>query len=105
MANATAPVQRLWRAIGERDWDAVNATVSDDCIFLDVPLGPTLAARGPDDTVKRLRGGLENPDLAGWANRDGMTLTNGVDVVYEHVVGQRRDREQPDRVGPQGRRR
>ena len=86
MTDATEPVIDLWRALATRDWDAVKAVVSDDCIFLDVPLGPTLAARGPDDIVKRLKGGLENEDLADWANRDVLLLTNGTDIMYEHLV-------------------
>ena len=61
----------LWRALAERDWDAVKTVVSDDCIFLD---------------VKRLKGGLENENLADWANHDVRLLTNGVDVMYEHLV-------------------
>jgi hypothetical protein len=28
------------------NWEAVKAVVSDDCIFMDMPLGPTIAARG-----------------------------------------------------------
>lgn len=86
MTNELEPVLELWRAIGTRDWAAVKAVVSDDCIFMDMPLGPTLAARGPDNVVKRLRSGLENEDLAGWANQDVLMLTNGVDVMYEHLV-------------------
>ena len=86
MSNASEPVLRLWRSLATRDWDAVRSLVSDDCIFFDVPLGPTLAARGPDDIVKRLKGGLENENLADWANHDVLVLDNGVDVMYEHVV-------------------
>jgi limonene-1,2-epoxide hydrolase len=86
MTNASEPVLHLWRAIGERDWEAVKNVVSDDCIFLDVPFGPTLAARGPDNIVDRLKGGLENKDLANWTNQDLLLLTNGVDVMYEHQV-------------------
>ena len=51
-----------------------------------MPLGPTLAARGPDDIVKRLKGGLENENLAKWADQGVLLLTNGVDVMYEHLV-------------------
>ena len=86
MTNAAEPVLHRWRALATRDWEAVKSVVTDDCIFLDVPLGPTLAARGPDDIVKRLKGGLENENLADWANRDVLLLTNGVDVMYEHLV-------------------
>ena len=86
MTNAAEPVLHLWRALATRDWEAVKTVVSDDCIFLDVPFGPTLAARGPDDIVKRLKSGLENENLANWANHDVLVLTNGVDVMYEHRV-------------------
>jgi ketosteroid isomerase-like protein len=86
MTDATEPVRQLWRSIGNRDWAAVKAVVSDDCIFLDVPFGPTLAARGPENIVRRLKGGLENEHLADWANQDRLMLTNGIDVMYEHVV-------------------
>ena len=39
MMNAAEPVLHLWRALAKRDWDAIKTVVSDDCIFLDVPLG------------------------------------------------------------------
>jgi limonene-1,2-epoxide hydrolase len=86
MTNASDPVLHLWRALAKRDWEALKTVVSDDCIFLDMPLGPTVAARGPDDIVKRLKSGLENENLANWANHDVLVLTNGVDVMYEHLV-------------------
>jgi len=86
MTDAAESVRQLWRSIGNRDWAAVKAVVSDDCIFLDVPFGPTLAARGPENIVRRLKGGLENEHLADWANQERLMLTNGVDVMYEHVV-------------------
>lgn len=72
----------LWRALSARDWDAVKAFLSDDCIYVDMPVGPTLAARGPDDIVKRLKVGLE--PLAGYENHDGVLISNGPDVMYEH---------------------
>jgi ketosteroid isomerase-like protein len=86
MTDAREPVLHLWRALAKRDWAALRSVVSDDCIFLDMPFGPTLAARGPDDIVKRLKSGLENENLANWANHDVLLLTNGVDVMYEHLV-------------------
>ena len=85
MSNATEPVLNLWRALAKRDWEAVIAVVSDDCIFVDMSLGPTVAARGPDNIVKRLKVGLENENLANYANHDALVLTNGVDVRYEHL--------------------
>ena len=76
------PVLGLWRALSRRDWDAVKMFLSADCIYVDMPVGPTLAARGPDDIVKRLKVGLE--PLAGYENHDGVLVSNGADVMYEH---------------------
>jgi hypothetical protein len=49
----------LWRVLTKRDWDSVKTFLSDHCLYTDMPVGPTLAARGPDDIVKRLKVGLE----------------------------------------------
>jgi limonene-1,2-epoxide hydrolase len=72
----------LWQALSRRDWDAVKTFVSDDCIYLDVPLGPTLAARGPDDIVKRLKVAIE--PLAQYVNHDGLLVSDGERLMYEH---------------------
>jgi limonene-1,2-epoxide hydrolase len=72
----------LWQALSRRDLDAVKTFLSADCIYVDMPVGPTLAARGPDDIVKRLKVGLEL--LAGYQNHDGVLVSNGSDVMYEH---------------------
>lgn len=78
----TDTVLGLWRALSERDWSAVATYLSPDCIYLDVPTGPTLAARGPVDIVKRLKIGIA--PLAAYENHQGLLLTNGRDVTYEH---------------------
>lgn len=72
----------LWKALSDRDWDAVTTFLSPDCLYVDMPVGPTLAARGPDDIVKRLKVGLE--PLAGYENHDGLLVSNGSDAMYEH---------------------
>jgi limonene-1,2-epoxide hydrolase len=72
----------LWQALSRRDWDAVKTFLSADCIYVDMPVGPTLAARGPDDIVKRRKVGLE--PLAGYENHDGVLVSSGADVMYEH---------------------
>jgi limonene-1,2-epoxide hydrolase len=72
----------LWQALSGRDWDAVKGFLSADCVYVDMPVGPTLAARGPEDIVKRLKVGLE--PLAGYENHDGVLVSNGSDVIYEH---------------------
>jgi limonene-1,2-epoxide hydrolase len=71
----------LWQALSRRDWDAVKAFLSVDCLYVDMPM-PAAAARGPDDIVKRLKMGLER--LAGYENHDGLLLCNGSDAMYEH---------------------
>ncbi len=75
-------VGTLWEALSARDWDAVMGTLSDYCIYLDVPVGPAAAARGPVDIVKRLKIGLE--PLASYQNFPGLMVSNGSDVMYEH---------------------
>lgn len=55
--------------------------MSPDCLYVDMPV-PALAARGPDDILKRLKLGLE--PLAGYENHDGILLSNGADAIYEH---------------------
>ena len=72
----------LWRSLSGRDWDAVKTFLSADCVYVDMPVGPTLAARGPEDIGKRLKVGLE--PLAGYENHDGVLVSNGSDVMYEH---------------------
>jgi len=85
MTIESEPVLQLWRAIAKRDWEAVKTALSEDCIFLDMPLGPTMAARGPDNIVKRLQAAMEDENLAEYANHDVLLLANGVDVIYEHL--------------------
>ncbi|BBZ67363.1 hypothetical protein MINS_27920 [Mycolicibacterium insubricum] len=78
----TQVVSGMWQALSERDWEAVMSYLAPDCIYLDMPVGPTAAARGPEDIVKRLKIGLA--PLAGYANFPGLMLDNGTDVMYEH---------------------
>jgi limonene-1,2-epoxide hydrolase len=72
----------LWKALSARDWELLGTFLSDDCIYLDIPLGPTLAARGPDDIVKRLKLGIA--PLASYENHEGLLLSDGTNVMYEH---------------------
>ncbi|ORA28771.1 nuclear transport factor 2 family protein [Mycobacterium aquaticum] len=72
----------LWQALSDRDWELVKTYVSDDCIYLDMPVGPAAAAKGPDDIVKRLKIGLD--PLASYENFPGLLLSNGADAMYEH---------------------
>ncbi|OBH05221.1 MULTISPECIES: nuclear transport factor 2 family protein [unclassified Mycobacterium] len=71
----------MWQALSRRDWDAVKTFLADDCLYVDMPV-PALSARGPEDIVKRLKMGLE--PLAAYENHDGVLVSNGSDVIYEH---------------------
>jgi limonene-1,2-epoxide hydrolase len=82
MADVVATIYGMWQALSNRDWDQLQTFLSDDCIYVDMPIGPTAAARGPVDIVKRLRLGIE--PLAGYVNHDGLLVTNGADAMYEH---------------------
>ncbi|AEF35970.1 nuclear transport factor 2 family protein [Mycolicibacter algericus] len=75
-------VTGMWQALSRRDWDAVKAVLAQDCIYVDMPVGPTAAARGPHDIIKRLKVGLQ--PLAGYVNHPGLLVAEGSDVVYEH---------------------
>lgn len=77
-----AAVYGMWAALSVRDWQAVKSYLSQDCLYLDMPVGPAAAARGPADIVKRLKIGLE--PLASYENFTGLMVSNGVDVMYEH---------------------
>ena len=72
----------LWKALSAREWESVKSFLSQDCIYLDMPVGPAAAAKGPDDIVKRLKIGLA--PLASYENFDGLLLTDGQDAMYEH---------------------
>lgn len=71
----------MWKALSDRDWERLKTFLSDDCLYVDMPM-PAVSARGPADIVTRLKIGLEA--LSSYVNHDGLLLTNGVDVMYEH---------------------
>jgi limonene-1,2-epoxide hydrolase len=71
----------LWRALSRRDLDAVKTFLAEDCLYVDMPI-PALSARGPEDIVKKLKMAVE--PLADYENHDGLLLSNGTDVTYEH---------------------
>jgi limonene-1,2-epoxide hydrolase len=76
-------VRGLWRTLSARDYDGIAAWVTDDCIYLDMPVGPALAARGPDDIAKRLQVGWGG--LAAYENHDGLVVSDDDgNVMYEH---------------------
>ena len=80
-ATVRETVLGMWKALSDRDWDRVKTFLADDCLYVDMPM-PTASARGPENIVAKLTIGLES--LSSYVNHDGLLLTNGVDVIYEH---------------------
>jgi limonene-1,2-epoxide hydrolase len=76
-------VRALWAALSVRDWPAVAAPLSDECIYYDIPIGPASAAKGPDGIVARLRLGLE--PLAAYENVECHIASNDEIVMVEHA--------------------
>ncbi|MET0473891.1 MAG: nuclear transport factor 2 family protein [Mycobacterium sp.] len=72
----------MWAALSARDWESLKSFLSEDCIYLDVPVGPTAAAKGPEDIVKRLKIGIE--PLKSYENFSGLLIADGADAMYEH---------------------
>lgn len=76
-------VRGLWRTLSARDYDGLAEWVTEDCVYMDMPLGPTLSARGPDDIAKRLKVGWG--ELADYENHDGLLVADAEgNVMYEH---------------------
>ena len=71
----------MWKALSDRDWESVKSFLSDDCLYVDMPM-PAVSARGPENIVARLKIGLES--LSSYVNHEGLLLSDGVDVMYEH---------------------
>ncbi|MGB0099082.1 MAG: nuclear transport factor 2 family protein [Nocardioides sp.] len=79
----TEAVLGLWRTLSARDYDGIADWVSEGCLYLDMPVGPAFAARGPVDIAKRLRVGWG--ELAAYENHDGLIVADGDgNVMYEH---------------------
>ena len=52
MTDSAEVVLGMWRALSDRDWEALERFLAEDCIYVDMPIGPAAAARGPEDIVK-----------------------------------------------------
>ena len=84
--SAEGAVLGLWHTLSARDWDQLGDWLTEDCIYVDMPVGPSAAARGPADIVRRLQVGLL--ELAAYENHDGLMAArpdpDGDVVLYEH---------------------
>jgi limonene-1,2-epoxide hydrolase len=76
-------VAGFWDALYSRDWDRVAGCFGAESLYWDVPVGPTAAARGPDDIVARLRLGLDPLDR--YEHDHLRTVSEGATVVTEHT--------------------
>jgi limonene-1,2-epoxide hydrolase len=65
-----------------RDWDGIREFFGEDSVYWDVPLGPAVAARGPDGIVARLRTALDG--LAAFDDDPIRTVAQGDTVITEH---------------------
>jgi limonene-1,2-epoxide hydrolase len=83
MSEPVAVTRAFWEALYARDWQRVASFFGSESIYLDVPTGPTAAARGPDDIVKRLRLGLES--LAGYDHGPATVVADLGIVMTEHT--------------------
>jgi limonene-1,2-epoxide hydrolase len=72
----------MWKALSVRDWDSLKTFLSDACIYYDVPYGPAVATRGPDDIVKRIR--IAFDQLTAYENFPGLLIVDDENAMYEH---------------------
>ena len=75
-------VAAFWSAFYDRDFDRIASFFGDESVYMDVPGGPTMAAKGPDDVVKRL---ASIRGLAGFDNDHVRTVAEGDVVMTEHA--------------------
>lgn len=76
-------VTALWDAVAHRDWERVARSVTEDCIYYDVCLGPAVAAKGPQGVAARIA--LALGPLARYDNFEGAMAVEGWRVFYEHA--------------------
>ena len=76
-------VTAMWDTLDKRDWPQLGRFFAADCIYYDVPLGPSAAGVGPESIVARLRLGLE--PLSAYQHHHGR-VASGADglVMLEH---------------------
>lgn len=69
-------------ALYARDWARIRTFFCDDSVYMDVPIGPAVAAKGPDGIVARLKAALDG--LAGFDGDPIRTVAQGDTVISEH---------------------
>lgn len=82
-AEPKAVTKAFWDALYARDWDLIGSFFGPESIYYDVPVGPSAAAKGPENIVKRLKLGLE--PLVGYDHGPATVISEGEIVVTEHA--------------------
>jgi len=77
-----ACVARMWECLYTKNWAGLQAELTDDCFYEDVP-APDPGARGPENVVKRLRIGLDH--VARFEHDVHRTVADGNSVLVEHT--------------------
>jgi limonene-1,2-epoxide hydrolase len=80
--EALSVVESFSVALYDREWEKVAGFFGPDSVYWDVPVGPSFAAKGPDDIVVRLRLGVDA--LVSFATEHLRTAIVGNLVMSEH---------------------
>jgi limonene-1,2-epoxide hydrolase len=82
MSTPAQLVAAFGDALYARDWARIRDFFGADSVYWDVPIGPAVAARGPDGIVARLRTALEG--LSAFEDDPIRAVTQGDTVITEH---------------------
>ena len=63
-ADGADVVLGMWRALSNRDWAAMKPYLAEDCIYVDMPIGPAAAA---------------------WARRHRQAAAGGLEPLADYV--------------------
>jgi limonene-1,2-epoxide hydrolase len=75
-------VERLWRTLYTKDWEALGALLHEDVLYEDVPT-PDAGARGRENAIRRLRIGLD--PIERFEHHFRRIVAEGSFVVLEHT--------------------
>jgi len=82
MSTPTELVAAFSDVLYARDWTGIKAFFGEDSVYWDVPIGPAVAAKGPDAIVARLRTALDG--LSAFEDDPIRTVAQGDTVITEH---------------------
>jgi limonene-1,2-epoxide hydrolase len=76
-------VERFWKALYARDWEAVAGFFGPESTYTDMPTPPDDVATGPEQILRRLRLGLE--PIEAYEHDLILVVAEGSTVVTEHT--------------------